>query len=63
MEFKIKTGELAEQKTPCLVLGVFDKRKLSGPAETLDKASGGRLTEILNRGDLDGEPGPHPAPL
>jgi leucyl aminopeptidase len=57
MEFKIKTGEIAEQKTPCLVLGVFDKRKLSGPAEAVDKASGGRLTEILNRGDLDGEAG------
>ena len=57
MDFKIKTGDLAELKTPCLVLGIFDKRKLSGPAESVDKASGGRLSEILKRGDLDGESG------
>jgi hypothetical protein len=30
MEFKIKTGDLATHKTPCLVLGIFEKRKLSG---------------------------------
>jgi leucyl aminopeptidase len=57
MEFKIKSGELAGQKTPCLILGVFDKRKLSGPAETVDKASFGHLTEVLSKGDMDGEKG------
>lgn len=57
MEFKIKTGDLAELQTPCLILGIFEKRKLSGPAEAVDKASGGRLSEILKRGDLDGESG------
>ena len=55
MEFKIKTGDLAKQKTPCLILGVFEKRKLSGPAEAIDKASGGRLGEVLKLGDLDGD--------
>jgi leucyl aminopeptidase len=57
MEFKIKTGDLAKHKTPCLVLGVFEKRKLAEPAQAVDQASGGRLTEILKRGDLDGETG------
>jgi leucyl aminopeptidase len=57
MELKIKTGDLARQKTPCLILGVFEKRKLSGPAEAIDKASGGRLAEHLKLGDLDGEVG------
>ena len=57
METKIKTGDLAKQKTPCLILGVFDKRKLSGPAEAIDKASEGRLGALLERGDLDGESG------
>ena len=57
MEFKAKTGDLAKYKTPCLVLGVFEKRKLSSPAETIDKASGGRLSELLKKGDLDGETG------
>lgn len=57
MEFKIKTGEPAKQKTPCLVLGVFEKRKLTGPAEQIDSASDGRLSELLRMGDLDGEVG------
>ncbi len=57
MEFKIKTGDLAKHKTPCLVLGVFDKRKLGGAAETVDQASAGRLSELLRMGDLDGETG------
>ena len=57
MEFKIKSGDLAEQKTSCLILGVFEKRKLSGPAETIDKVSGGHLSDVLRKGDLDGEIG------
>jgi leucyl aminopeptidase len=57
MEFKSKTGELAKHKTPCLVLGVFDKRKLAGPTESIDAASGGRLNDLLKKGDMDGETG------
>ena len=57
MEFKIRNGDLAQQKTPCLILGVFEKRKLSGPAEAVDKASGGHLSEVLSKGDLDGDTG------
>ena len=38
MEFTIKSGDLAEQKTACLILGVFEKRKLSDPAEAIDNA-------------------------
>ena len=57
MEFMIKSGDLAGQKTPCLILGVFEKRKLSAPAAVIDKASGGHLSDILRKGDLDGETG------
>jgi leucyl aminopeptidase len=57
MEFKIKTGDLARHKTPCLVLGVFEKRKLTPAGETVDQASGGRLAAVLKKGDLDGETG------
>ena len=39
------------------MLGVFEKRKLAGTAEAIDKASGGRLTEQPQEGDLDGEAG------
>jgi len=54
MQFKIESGDPAEKKTPCLVLGVFDKRKLSGSAEVVDKASGGHLSDVLRKGGLDG---------
>jgi leucyl aminopeptidase len=57
MEIKIKSGDLAKLKTPCLILGVFERRKLSGPAEAIDKASDGRLSQLLAKGDLDGEVG------
>ena len=57
MDFKIKSGDLASQKTSCLILGVFEKHKLSGPAETVDKVSGGHLRDILRKGDLDGKTG------
>jgi len=57
MEFKIKHGGLAGQKTPCLILGVFEKRKLSKPAEAIDKAGGGYLSDFLRKGDMDGETG------
>jgi len=57
MEFKIKHGDLAGQKTPCLILGVFEKHALSEPAEAIDKASGGHVSDILRKGDLDDEIG------
>ncbi|MBN2885398.1 MAG: leucyl aminopeptidase [Chromatiaceae bacterium] len=57
MDFTLKTGDLAKLKTPCLVLGVFEKHKLSPPAEQIDKASGGRLSALLKKGDLNGEAG------
>ncbi|NKN31808.1 leucyl aminopeptidase [Marichromatium bheemlicum] len=57
MEFKTKTGDLAKQKTPCLVLGVFEKHKLGGPAEAIDKACDGKLGALLKKGDMSGESG------
>ena len=57
MHIDIHGGDLAKAKTPCLVLGVFDKHKLSGPAEAIDQASGGALARVLARGDLDGAAG------
>jgi leucyl aminopeptidase len=57
MEFRIKTGEIAQRKTPCILIGIFEGRKLSEPAKTLDQATGGRLSEILKKGDLGGQLG------
>jgi leucyl aminopeptidase len=57
MQFKIKSGDAAKAKTPCLILGVFDKRKLSAAAEDVDKESGGAIAALLAKGDLDGRSG------
>jgi leucyl aminopeptidase len=57
MEFSVQAGSLARQRTGCIVAGVYAGRKLSNAAKELDTASGGALTAVLKRGDLDGELG------
>ncbi len=57
MEFSIKSVGPDKAKCDCIVVGVFDSRKLSAPAQKLDKASGGYLAGILHRGDMEGKCG------
>ena len=57
MEFSIKSGNPEKQRSDCLIVGVYESRKLSSSAEALDAASGGFLTAVLKRGDLDGKAG------
>ncbi|ACT49488.1 MULTISPECIES: leucyl aminopeptidase [Methylovorus] len=57
MEFSIKTGNPEKQRSDCIVVGVFDTRKLSEAAVALDRAAEGYLTTVLARGDLDGKLG------
>jgi leucyl aminopeptidase len=56
MEYSIKSGDPSKQRSACLVLGVFSKRKLSVSAESVDRASKGFLSKVLKRGDLEGKP-------
>ncbi len=57
MEFSIKSGTPEKQRKDCVVVGVFEARKLSTAAEALDRVSDGYLTNILRAGDIDGKPG------
>lgn len=57
MEFSVKSGHPEKQRTACLVVGVFEGRRLSNAAEQIDKASKGHLANILRKGDLDGNLG------
>ncbi len=57
MEFSIKVGGPEKQKTACVVVGVFDTRKLSDAAKAIDQASGGYISGVLKHGDLDGKLG------
>ncbi|MBD1389115.1 leucyl aminopeptidase [Neiella sp. HB171785] len=57
MEFSVKSGSPEKQRSACIVVGVFDPRRLTPVAEQLDKISGGYLSNLLRRGDLEGKPG------
>ena len=57
MEFSIKSGSPEKQRSGCVVVGVFETRKLSQAADVLDRNARGYLSEILRRGDMDGKPG------
>jgi leucyl aminopeptidase len=57
MEYNIKTGDPAQQRTACLILGVYSRRQLTPLAQQIDKTSDGQLSKLLKRGDMDGNSG------
>jgi leucyl aminopeptidase len=57
MEISIKSGSPEKQRGACVVVGVFEQRKLSPAAELIDKSAKGYLSDILRRGDMDGKQG------
>jgi leucyl aminopeptidase len=57
MEFTIKSGSPEKQRSACVVVGAFDNRKPSLSAELIDRASGGYISEIIRRGDMEGKLG------
>ena len=54
MEFSIKAGSPGKQRAGCVVVGVFEGRRLSDSAQAIDAASGKFLSEVLRGGDLEG---------
>ena len=57
MEFSVKNGSPEKQRSACIVVGVFEPRRLSGVGEQLDKISDGYISSLLRRGDLEGKSG------
>ena len=57
MEYSVKSGNPEKQRTACIVLGVFEPRKLTATAEEFDKVTDGFISNILRRGDLEGKLG------
>ena len=57
MEFSIKSGSPEKQRSACVVVGVYEPRKLSVPAEIIDNASHQFLSDIIRRGDMEGKSG------
>ncbi|MGH8572879.1 MAG: M17 family peptidase N-terminal domain-containing protein, partial [Gammaproteobacteria bacterium] len=57
MDFSLTTAPPERQALPCVVAGVFAKRRLSEAAARLDHASSKAITGLLKRGDLEGRLG------
>jgi len=54
MEFSIKNGNPEKQRNDCLIVGVFENKKLSASAALLDAASEHAITAVVKAGDMDG---------
>lgn len=54
MDIITSTHTLPMEQTPCLVLGVFEQKKLSKSAQEIDGHIDHAITKILERGDLSG---------
>jgi leucyl aminopeptidase len=57
MEYTVKSGDPEKQRTACVVIGLFEGRKLSAAGKSLDEAAQGGLAAFLRRGDIEGKPG------
>ncbi len=57
MEFTAKSGNPEKQRTACVVVGVFEPRRLSAAAERLDEVSEGFISNLIRRGDMEGKIG------
>lgn len=57
MEYIVRSGSPEKSRSGCLVVAVYENRRLSPAARALDDASGGAIGNILRRGDLNGRNG------
>ncbi len=57
MEFSIKSGSPEKQRSACVVVGVFEPRKLSLAGDLIDRIANGYLSDIIRRGDMEGKLG------
>jgi len=57
MEFNIKSGSPEKQRVACVIVGVYESRKLSFAADLLDRTANGFISDVLRRGDMEGKLG------
>jgi len=57
MDFSVKSGSPDKQRTACVVVGVFEPRKLTSSAQHLDESSNGYISGLVRRGDMEGKIG------
>jgi leucyl aminopeptidase len=57
MEYIVKSGTPEKQRSGCLIVGVFEGRRLSAAAAEIDRVTGGALSSVMRRGDIEGQLG------
>jgi len=57
MKITVTSDKPAAARTGCVILGVFERRKLSAAAVQFDKTTSGLLKKVLAGGDMDGGSG------
>ncbi len=57
MEYTVKSGSPEKQRISCVVAAVYAPRTLSPAAKILDKASGGVISNLIRRGEIEGDLG------
>ncbi len=57
MEYSVKSGNPEKQRIGCVVVPVFSSRKLSPSAKIIDNVSNGYLSNLLRRGEIEGDLG------
>lgn len=55
MEFSIKNGNPEKQRGDCLVVGLFEGKKLSDAAKKLDAAANMAISAVLKADDMEGK--------
>jgi leucyl aminopeptidase len=57
VKFSIKKGNLEKQRSACMVVGIFEPRKLTEPAKAIDTIANGYISGVLRSGDMEGKAG------
>ena len=57
LEFDPITDAPASIVADCVIVGVFADKTLTEPAAAIDRAAGGRLSALIERGDVSGKTG------
>ena len=55
LEFTLNHDAPATAGFDCIVVGAFGDKTLTTSAQAIDAASGGRLTALVQRGDVGGK--------
>ncbi len=57
MEYTVKSGNPEKQRIGCVVIPIYASRKLSPSAKIIDKASNGYISNLIRRGEIEGDLG------